>query len=183
MTSPACVAPSDQEQSLADRFISAFRHHPAGVAVITADIGYGPVALTATSVSSLSAAPPMVMFSASGKSSSTPTIRQAETVVVHLLDEADIVLAQLGATSGIDRFADTTLWDRLPTGETRFHGAAAWLRGRVVDVIEINGSFVVIAEILEAGGRNTVDDAASGNRPLVYHARTWHVLSESSVIS
>jgi hypothetical protein len=39
----------------ADEFKSAFRNHPAGVAVITADAGYGPVGLTATSVISVSA--------------------------------------------------------------------------------------------------------------------------------
>ena len=182
MTSAACLAPSDQELRNADRFISAFRHPPAGVAVITPDVGDGPVAQTATTVSSQSAAPPMIMFSASERSSSTPTIRQAETVVVHLLDEADLELARLGATSGIDRFADTSLWDRLPTGETRFHAAAAWLRCRVVDVIEISGSYVVIAEVLHAGGRNTVDEVAGTNRPLVYHARAWHALDESTVI-
>lgn len=96
------------------------------------------------------------MICASGRSSSTPTIRQAESVVAHFwTDEADLELAPLGATSGIDRFEDTSLWDRLSTGETRFH--RPWLRGRMVEVIQVNGSFVAIAEILEAGGRNTTD--------------------------
>ena len=34
----------------ADEFKAAFRNHPGGVAVITADAGNGPVGLTATSV-------------------------------------------------------------------------------------------------------------------------------------
>lgn len=54
MPSPTRVAASDQEQALADRFISALRRHPAGVAVITADTGQSSIALTAMSVSSLS---------------------------------------------------------------------------------------------------------------------------------
>ncbi len=42
----------------ADDFKSAFRNHPAGVSVVTADPGDGPVGLTATSVISVSANPP-----------------------------------------------------------------------------------------------------------------------------
>ena len=183
MTTASYLAPNDHERTITDRFISAFRHHPAGVALITADSGAGPVALTATSVSSLSADPPMVMFSASGKSSSTPTITKASTVVVHLLDESDLPLAKLGATSGIDRFADTSLWSRLPTGEARFHGAATWLRARVVKVLAVNDSYVVIAEVLDAGGRNTVDNAEGTGAPLIYHERAWHALNRTTVIS
>ncbi|WP_287931796.1 flavin reductase family protein, partial [Arthrobacter sp.] len=69
----------------ADDFKAAFRNHPAGVAVITADVGAGPVGLTATSVISVSASPPLVVFSLSSSSSSTPTVKKAETVVIHLL--------------------------------------------------------------------------------------------------
>lgn len=170
------------DPELTASFLSAFRRHPAGVAVITGDAGEGPVAFTATSVSSLSAEPPIVMFSASVRSSSTPTIRRAETVVIHLLDEDDLSLAQLCATSGIDRFADGSSWERLPTGEVRFHGAASWMRSRVLDTFDVEGSLIVVAEVLEAGGRNTVDTGEPDGRPLVYHARTWHALDEASRI-
>jgi flavin reductase (DIM6/NTAB) family NADH-FMN oxidoreductase RutF len=100
----------------ADDFKSAFRNHPAGVAVITADIGAGPVGLTATSVISVSANPPLVVFSLSSASSSTPTVKMAETVVIHLLGAEQIDLAKNFATSGIDRFADKNIWSRLITG-------------------------------------------------------------------
>src|SRR6476469_723529 len=93
-------------------FKLAFRNHAAGVAVITADAGHGPVGLTATSVFSVSAEPPLLIFSISSASSSAPTIRSAETVIVHLLGADQIALARLCATSGIDRFADRTIWDR-----------------------------------------------------------------------
>ncbi len=64
------------------------------------------MALTATSVASVSADPPMLMFSVSDASSSSPTVAAADTVVVHLLAAEQLHLAKLGATSGIDRFAD-----------------------------------------------------------------------------
>ncbi|HEY0252196.1 MAG TPA: flavin reductase family protein, partial [Kofleriaceae bacterium] len=101
----------------ADEFKLAFRNHPAGVAVITADAGDGPVGLTATSVFSVSAEPPLLVFSISGSSSSAPTIGRADTVVVHLLGADQLGIAKLFATSGVDRFADASSWGRLPTGE------------------------------------------------------------------
>ena len=47
----------------ADAFKAFFRGHPAGVAVITADAGDGPVTLTATSVASVMASVTGLYFS------------------------------------------------------------------------------------------------------------------------
>lgn len=167
-----------------DVFKAAFRNHPAGVAVITADAGDGPVALTATSVISVNVNPALLVFSVSELSSSTPTIRRAETVVVHLLGADQIDLAKLGATSGIDRFADASLWSRLPTGEPYFPSAHAWIRGRIVQKMDAGGSTVVAVHALEAEVPAASDrSAAATERPLVYHNRTWHSLGEHSRIA
>jgi len=160
-----------------DDFKAAFRDHPAGVAVITADAGDGPVALTATSVASVSAEPPLIMFSVSAMSSSTPTIRRAETVVVHLLAADQLDLAKLASTSGIDRFADTSVWKVLPTGETYFPSARSWIRARVLEVVAAGSSSIILVEALES---KPVDEAAAV--PLVYHNRTWHSLGNHSRI-
>lgn len=165
-------------------FKAAFRNHPGGVAVITADAGGGPVALTATSVSSVSADPPLLVFSISESSSSTPTIRQSQTVVVHLLGAEQLALAKLGSTSGIDRFADTSIWERLPTGEPHFPAVHAWIRGSIVEKVQAGNSFVVVVEALQAnvpGPDGEVTDA-SESEPLVYHNRTWHKLGDHSRI-
>ncbi|MEO6827034.1 MAG: flavin reductase family protein [Microbacteriaceae bacterium] len=162
-----------------DAFKLAFRNHAAGVAVITADAGSGPVGLTATSVFSVSAEPPLLIFSISDQSSSAPTIREAETLVVHLLGAGQLHIAQLCATSGIDRFADTSLWDRLSTGEPYFPSAHTWIRGRIIDRMVAGSSTVVAVHALEAkvSGDGTASD------PLVYHNRTWHRLSEHSALA
>ncbi|MEF2978880.1 flavin reductase family protein [Subtercola sp. YIM 133946] len=167
-----------------EEFKAAFRNHPAGVAVITADAGDGPVALTATSVFSVSAEPPLLVFSVSELSSSTPTIRRADTVVVHLLGADQIDIAKLGATSGIDRFADTSIWTRLPTGEPYFPAAHAWIRGRIVNQMDAGGSTVVAVQALETHAPKAGDEAADASlaHPLVYHNRTWHRLDENSKI-
>lgn len=172
------AAPYTETTLSSDDFKAAFRQHPAGVAVITADAGRGPVMLTATSVASVSADPALLMFSLSANSSSTPTIRRAETVVVHLLGAGQLALAQLGATSGIDRFADTTLWSTLPSGEIYFPSARAWIRGRVLTSMDAGGSAVVLVEAIEASAQEGADDQV----PLVYYNRTWHELSDQSQI-
>ena len=162
----------------ADDFKAAFRGHPGGVALITATGHDGHVALTATSVASVSAEPPLLVFSVSALSSSTPTIRAAESVVVHLLSADDLHLARLGATSGIDRFADTSLWTTLPTGEPVFHGTT-WLRSVVVDRLGAGTATLIIAQPVESNA------GAQADRPrdaLVYHDRTWHRLGEHSQV-
>jgi flavin reductase (DIM6/NTAB) family NADH-FMN oxidoreductase RutF len=163
-----------------DEFKLAFRNHPAGVAVITADAGNGPVGLTATSVFSVSAEPPLLVFSVSSQSSSAPTIQRADTVIVHLLGSDQLDIAQLCATSGIDRFADTSIWDRLITGEPYFPSAHAWIRGKVIERMQAGSSTVVAVHALQAKVPDAAEPATSG--PLVYHNRTWHELGEHSRI-
>jgi flavin reductase (DIM6/NTAB) family NADH-FMN oxidoreductase RutF len=161
----------------AAEFKLAFRHHPAGVALITADAGDGPVAMTATSVFSVSAEPPLFVFSISDQSSAAETITRAETLIVHLLSADQLDLAQLGATSGIDRFGDRTQWDRLLTGEPYFPAARTWIRGKVIDRMRAGTSTVVAVHALQAKLPTPAEEEAA---PLVYHNRTWHALDENS---
>lgn len=163
----------------ADDFKALFRAHPGGVAVITADAGSGPVALTATSVSSVSADPPLLVFSVSALSSASPVITAASSVVVHLLDACDLHIAKLGATSGIDRFAHPTAWSRLVTGEPVYHGVRAWVRCEIVDTMDAGGSTIVAARALQSNIDRDVPAGEAGGA-LVYYNRTWHRLGDHS---
>lgn len=163
----------------AEEFRHAFRAHPAGVAIVTADAGDGPVAMTVSSVASVAIDPPTLMFSASGISSSTPTIRKAESVVIHLLAADDVNLAKLCAQKGSDRFSDSVEWGRLPTGEPYYPNATCWLRGRIVESVDVSGSTVIIVEAVEVKPEFE-DDIADDPTPLVYHSRTWHILNNKS---
>lgn len=160
----------------ADAFKALFRGHPGGVAVITADDGTGPVALTATSVSSVSAEPPLLVFSVSALSSASAVLSAARTVVVHLLDADDLDLAQLGATSGADRFIGVP-WARLSGGEPVYTHARAWVRCAVIDRMDAGGSTVIAAHALQSGGA----DRPAGDA-LVYHARAWHRVGAHSLL-
>ncbi|WP_308455396.1 MULTISPECIES: flavin reductase family protein [unclassified Microbacterium] len=163
----------------ADDFKAAFRSHPAGVALITADAHGVPIALTASSVSAVSADPPLLMFSVSVHSSSAVVLRLADTVVVHLLSADNLDLAVLGATSGIDRFSDTERWRRLETGEPVFDDAHTWLRARILHRIDAGGSTVFVGTAIES--RLAREGSGGGAEGLVYQNRTWHRLSAESV--
>lgn len=165
----------------ADEFKTLFRSHPGGVAVITADPGTGPVALTATSVASVSAEPPLLVFSVSALSSAADAILRADTVVVHLLDAQDLALAKLGATSGIDRFADPSQWTRLVTGEPVYVGVRAWVRCAVINRMDAGGSTVVAAHALQSSIARSQPPGHPGEA-LVYHNRSWHRLGGHSLI-
>ncbi|HWL60919.1 MAG TPA: flavin reductase family protein [Microbacteriaceae bacterium] len=162
-----------------EEFKAAFRHHPGGVGLITAVGPDGPVAMTATSVASVSAEPALLVFSVSEISSSAPALKAAETVVVHMLRAADLPLARLGATSGIDRFADTTLWHSLTTGEPVFHGTR-WLRCRIVNRFEAGTATLVVAQPIQSNLATDESDAAETGDGLVYENRTWHRIGEHS---
>lgn len=166
-----------------DEFKAAFRNHPAGVALITADGENGPVAMTASSVSSVSVEPALLIFSASAMTSCTPVIRDSETVVVHLLSAEQIDLALLGATRGIDRFADKSLWSRLDTGEPYFPRASSWIRGRVVNSIDVGTATIIVVHGINAHTAGELEGAVQDFAPLVYHNRSWHQLSEHSRIA
>lgn len=165
----------------ADDFKALFRGHPGGVAVITADAGDGPVALTATSVSSVSADPPLLIFSISAQSSAAPALARAETVVVHLLDAQDLDLAKLGATSGVDRFAEAHRFSRLITGEPVYNDVRAWVRCAVIGRMDAGASTVIAAHALQSQLARDVTPDDHGEA-LVYHNRSWHRLGEHSRI-
>jgi flavin reductase (DIM6/NTAB) family NADH-FMN oxidoreductase RutF len=173
---------SDAEVGLSPaEFKAAFRNHPAGVALLTAEGPNGPVAMTVSSLVSVSAEPALMAFSLSDFSNSSRPIRDAGTIVVHLLDSEHVHLAKLGAERGVDRFADTTAWSRLEGGEPYFHSATNRVLCRVVHEVRAGTATVIVAHALETVPREW--DEPADRSPLVYHNRQWHALGASSEIS
>lgn len=165
-------------QPLSTAFREAFRCHPAGVAVITADPGGQPVAMTVSSLISVSADPPTVAFSLSARSGGTATVLAAGTVVIHLLRFSDLALAQLGATPGVDRFGGSAPWAALPSGEPRYSNVATWFRARIKGALPVEGATVVVAELLEGAAGQSAD--APEHESLIYLDRRWHRLREAA---
>lgn len=166
-----------------DEFKAVFRRHPGGVVVVTAEGPNGPVALTASSLASVSADPPLMVFSLAGHSSSTPAIVAADTAVVHFIDADTLHIAKLASTSGIDRFADTSLWARLVTGEPVFHVVPSWIRVHPIERLTAGGSTVIVAQGVQASQSAESLNELVSRDGLAYANREWHRLSASSQIA
>ncbi|MFB6549370.1 flavin reductase family protein [Streptomyces sp. NPDC056405] len=155
----------------ADLLRSAFRRHAAGVAVITARGDAGPVGFTATSLTSVSAEPPLLSFGIGTGSSSWPAVSEAEYVGVHLLGDHQEDLAATFARSGADRFAAPTAWCEGPVGVPVLDGVLAWLVCRVVGRVPAGDHRIVLAEVL-------LGDPTGAGRPLLYHQGRYHALRD-----
>ncbi|MCC9144227.1 MULTISPECIES: flavin reductase family protein [unclassified Arthrobacter] len=163
------------ERNVTDAFKDAFRAHPAGVAIITADGGSGPVGLTASSVSSVSAEPPILSFSLASTHGTAGVIAGSPTVVVHLLGAENAALAALFARQGADRFGATRT-RTLPGGEPVLEEAPVALLCRVDGRVPVGSSILIAATVLE------IIPGSTGQDPLVYHNRTYHRLGRHSAL-
>ncbi|KND37423.1 flavin reductase [Streptomyces sp. Root63] len=152
-----------------DRFKQVFRRYPAGVVVVTADSGRGPVGFTATSLTSLSLDPPLVSYGIGVAASSWPHVEAAASTVVNFLGADQESLARTFATSGIDRFAAPTAWRRLPEGEPVLDGVAGWLRLETERIVPAGDHRIVIARVTESW----LDEERA---PLLFHDGAYHSL-------
>ncbi|MFE7483568.1 flavin reductase family protein [Streptomyces sp. NPDC012600] len=152
-----------------DRFKQVFRRYPAGVVVVTADSGRGPVGFTATSLTSLSLDPPLVSYGIGTSTSSWPHVERAASTVVNFLGADQESVARTFATSGIDRFAAPTAWRRLAGGEPVLDGSAGWLRLETERIVPAGDHRIVIARVTDSW----LDE---GRSPLLFHNGTYHSL-------
>nr|WP_243752054.1 flavin reductase family protein [Leucobacter weissii] len=152
-----------------DAFKGAFRAHPAGVAIITADTPEGPVGLTASSVASVSVEPPALSFSVTKSGGSAGGVLRAPSFLVHLLGASQAPIAEAFATSGADRFTPEQGWSFLPSGEPHLVSAPVALRARPIEIVSVGPSRLVLAEVL------SVHPGPEEDR-LLYQNRRFHVL-------
>lgn len=152
-----------------DTFKHAFRHHPAGVAVIAANTDEGPAGLTASSVASVSISPLALAFSVTKSGGSAGRVLAADTFTVNLLGERQAEVAEAFALSEAPRFTPEQHWGTLPTGEPVLLEAPWGLRARVLQIIPVGDSRLVAAEVLDVRRGPDVP-------PLVYHDRRFLTL-------
>lgn len=159
------LADHDEPALSPDEYKQVFRRHAAGVAVVTLRDGDALVGFTATSVISVSAAPPLLAFSIASTSSSWPALARTSTLAISFLAADQVEVSTRFATSGVDRFAAGG-WTALPTGEPVVDGAQAWVRGRVVQRTPVGDSYLVSVRALAHG--------VGDGEPLVYRDRVYH---------
>lgn len=157
--------------TLSDDFKAAFRHHPAGVALITATVDGMPYGLTISSLASLSIDPVAVSFSLTKESGTAGAVLSATSFMIHLLGEDHHELATNFARPGAPRFTVEQGFNFLPTGEPYFPLAPVALRASLHSSISIGGSRLIAAEVHEVL-------VAEHQQHLVYQNREYLRLAE-----
>jgi len=146
-------------------FREAFRRHGAGLAIVTLLKPDGsPTGFTATSVASLSAAPPLATFNMSQTASSWSSMKPGAGVLIHFLASDSLELAQTMAGEASARFAGDH-WAPGPDGLPLLRGVSAWLHCEIVSTLEVEFAATVAVKIV--GG----DLEEAGRDPMVYFQR------------
>ncbi|MFE7778555.1 flavin reductase family protein [Streptomyces sp. NPDC057445] len=106
---------------------SVLRAHASGVAVLTASGAAGPVGVTITSFTSVSARPALVSFLLAGTSNTWHRIADCDRFGVQLLGAHQADVAERFAAPGTDRFAPPTGWHHGPHGVPLLDDCLCWL--------------------------------------------------------
>lgn len=162
-------------------FKAIFPVHPSGVATLIADAGDRPVAPKVSSVASVNAEPPLLVFSVSGFSSSSAALSHAETVVVLFLNAQDLEVTKLDASSGIDGIARAQFWTKLATAETGYNGVSILAHCWITERVPAAYSTWFTARSFET---HVARDATPGDTgdALVHRNRKWHNVGDNSRI-
>ena len=171
LTAPNPDAPANAAE-LAAGLKDAFRTHPAGIALITAQTPAGPVGLTASSVASVGLDPAALAFSVTRATGSAGGLLQASSYLVHLLDEPQLGIAQQFAVTGGERFTEEQGWEYLESGEPFLPGTRAALRCRTLQSVGVGASTLVVAEVLDVR-------LGAPAAPLIYRDRAFHALGSA----
>jgi flavin reductase (DIM6/NTAB) family NADH-FMN oxidoreductase RutF len=144
------------------RLRQVFGAHPTGVVVLAALLGDEPLALVASSFTSVSLEPALVSTCVAHTSTTWPRLGLTPRLGVSVLaaDQAGIG-KQLASRDG-DRFADLA-WRSTDDGAIVLDGAAAWFDVSVASQVRAGDHDIVVLAVHDLG-------VAAGVHPLVFHA-------------
>ncbi|WP_439496801.1 flavin reductase family protein [Bosea sp. (in: a-proteobacteria)] len=136
-------------------FRQAMAQVTSAVHVVTTRGPQGRAGLTATSVASVSDAPPTMLVCVDGISRTLATIEASGSFCINTLTGSDAELAEIFARrrgiEGEARFA-TAAWTTLATGAPVLAGALAAFDCRLIEVHRVATHRVLIGEVVAIGG-------------------------------
>ncbi len=170
---PAPVpAPSEPEIQAAS-FRTAMRYLAGAVSVVTTGAGEHRTGFTATSVSSLSVAPPTILVCLNRDSSSWPTLLEHGAFCINLLAHDHLHIADRfagrGGAKGIERYESAT-WQRLSTGALALSGALAAIDCELEEALDRHSHTILIGRVKAIALRD-------GAEPLLYWHGAYRLLS------
>lgn len=152
-------------------FTTAMRQVAFSVALVTGCHGATRGGLTATSISPVSALPPILLVCVNGESEALSLIMESGAFAVNYLAEAQHSLARLFSTSGADSTARFTggSWSRFATGAPVLSGATANFDCRLEECIPFGSHRLLLGRV--------VATATRGEDGLLYRDRQFRRLA------
>ncbi len=135
-------------------------HFLTGVTVITATDGGDPVGMAASSFTSLSMDPPLVLFCAGTGSSTWPRIQRSGHYCVNILSSEQESVSRQFASKVPDKFAGVG-WAPGASGSPRLTDALAWIDCRIEAEHLAGDHVIVVGRVLALGHRD--------GEPLAYY--------------
>lgn len=170
--SPSSAAPTQGEPETA-AFRTAMRYLAGAVSVVTTGAGEQRTGFTATSVSSLSVAPPTILVCLNRDSSSRPVLLEYRTFCVNLLAHDHLHVADRfagrGGAKGVARY-EGAQWQQMATGTLALSGALAAIDCELEEALDRHSHTILIGRVKALALRD-------GAEPLLYWHGAYRLLS------
>jgi flavin reductase (DIM6/NTAB) family NADH-FMN oxidoreductase RutF len=150
------------------RLRQVFGAFPSGVTTVGAVIDGVPVAMAASSFTSVSLDPALVSVCIAHTSTTWPTLRGAARLGVSVLGADQEQIARQMASRDLDRF-EGVAWSSRESGAVIIDGSSAWLDCTIEDRFLAGDHEIVLLRVVEL-------DADPAIAPLVFHASAFRRL-------
>lgn len=150
------------------RFRQTCARFPTGVTILTVlDAEGAPRGMTASSFTSVSLDPPLVLVCVDHRATVMEHLRRCEHFGINILSEGQHELSARFARRGEDRF-EAVEWHPGHHGVPLIPGVLAWFECAIRRMVDAGDHAILIAEVLRAEYRD--------GRPLVYFGSRYHKL-------
>lgn len=157
-----------------EMFKGVMARWPSGVTVVTTEQGGQRIGITASSFSSVSLEPPLILICINKKLYTSSVIRERGAFGINILarDQAEIGKRFAGMVQGVDdRFVGLNV-QTAATGVPLLGEALAWLDCSVYEVFDAGDHLIYIGQVEAA-------DRPRETAPLLYHNRAWSKPAEA----
>lgn len=155
----------------AQQFRETLGHFASGITVIAGTADAEPVGFTCQSFSSLSASPPLVLFSVMNTSTSYPKIRRAGRFSINVLAHSQTDISSQFARKGIDKWSGVN-WHLSEHGNPIIADTQMWLECELFAEYDGGDHTIVVGKVLEL----SPSDWHQGNPLLFFRGQYRHLL-------
>ncbi|GGM05785.1 flavin reductase [Dactylosporangium sucinum] len=156
-----------------DTFRSVLAQWPSGVSVVTTAVPDGWHGMTASSFSSVSLDPPLILVCLNRRIHTHRLIETSGVFAVSILAKDQTMIGRrfAGQEAGVtDRFAGSP-WQTRVTGAPVLTDAVGWMDCRVVHAHEGGDHTIFVGHVVAASTERVV-------APLLFHSRAWGQLAD-----